>query len=221
MSPFTTIASPGERLLEQRPGHPTRALEPGKHRRRRGATYFPDDVRERLEQVSPQEVLTADGVAVKVTAVIRWSVIDAVQFTEHTAQPLAVVYLAVQVTLRDALVGVPVEEALTAVRGLGPSLTATARAAAETVGIEVSDVAVKDVMLPVELRTAYASLVTAKQQAQVQLEHARAETAALRSLANAAKLLDDHPALARMRIVQAMPYGSTLKVSLDSEQTPQ
>lgn len=157
----------------------------------------------------------------KVTAVIRWSVADAVRFTEYAAQPLAVVYLAVQVTLRDALVGVPVDEALSAVRGLGPSLTAAARAAADTVGIDVLDVAVKDVMLPLELRTAYASLVTAKQQAQVQLEQARAETAALRSLANAAKLLDDHPALARMRIVQAMPYGSTLKVSLDSEQTPQ
>lgn len=221
MYPFTIIASPGERLLEQRPGHPSRVLEPGKHRRRFHATYVPVDVRERLEQVSPQEVLTADGVAVKVTAVIRWSVADAVRFTEYATQPLAVVYLAVQVTLRDALVGVPVDEALSAVRGLGPSLTAAARAAADTVGIDVLDVAVKDVMLPLELRTAYASLVTAKQQAQVQLEQARAETAALRSLANAAKLLDDHPALARMRIVQAMPYGSTLKVSLDSEQTPQ
>ena len=73
---------------------------------------------------------------------------------------------------------------------------------------------VKDVILPHELRAAYAELVTTRTHGQAQLEAARAETAALRSLANGAKLLDDHPALARLRLVQALPHGSTLKVAL-------
>jgi hypothetical protein len=73
---------------------------------------------------------------------------------------------------------------------------------------------VKDVILPHELRTAYAELVTTRTRGQAQLEAARAETAALRSLANGAKLLDDHPALARLRLVQALPYGSTLELGL-------
>jgi hypothetical protein len=74
---------------------------------------------------------------------------------------------------------------------------------------------VKDVILPPELRSAYAELVTSRTRGQAQLEAARAETAALRSLANGAKLLDEHPALARVRLVQALPYGATLKVALD------
>jgi hypothetical protein len=73
---------------------------------------------------------------------------------------------------------------------------------------------VKDVILPPELRSAYAELVTAKTRGQAQLEAARAETAALRSLANGAKLLDEHPALARLRLVQALPYGSTLELTV-------
>lgn len=58
---------------------------------------------------------------------------------------------------------------------------------------------------------------TARSQGQAKLEAARAETAALRSLANAAKLLDDHPALARLRLVQAAPYGTKIVIGLDTE----
>ena len=68
--------------------------------------------------------------------------------------------------------------------------------------------------LRADLRSAYADLVSARTRGQAQLEAARAETAALRSLANGAKLLDEHPALARMRLVEALPYGASVKLSL-------
>lgn len=217
MSLFILKVKPGERLLEQRPGRDTRALEPGRHWRRPGASYLRIDVRERLEAVAPQEVLTSDGASIKVTAVIRYAVSDAVAYVEHTAQPLSVVYLAVQVALRDALAGVPVDGALaTARRTLSPTLTVAARAASGDLGIEVREVVVKDVLLPAELRAANAELVTGRQRAQVKLDAARAETAALRSLANAATLLDDHPALAKLRLVQSLPYGSKLELNVDS-----
>ena len=77
------------------------------------------------------------------------------------------------------------------------------------------EVVVKDVILPGDLRAAYAELVSARTRGQAQLEAARAETAALRSLANGAKLLDEHPALARLRLVQALPPGSTVELGRD------
>lgn len=216
MSLFTLTVKPGERLLALRAGLPTTVLEPGRHWRHLRTTYRLIDVRERLEQIAPQEVLTADGVSVKVTAVLRWSVGDPVRFTERVADPAAFVYLAVQVALRDALTGVAVEDAVaTARRDLAPVLTGAAAAAGAEVGVQVREVVVKDVILPADLRAAYAELVTGKQRAQLQLDQARAETAALRSLANAAKLLDDHPALAKLRLVQALPYGSKLEIGLD------
>jgi hypothetical protein len=58
-------------------------------------------------------------------------------------------------------------------------------------------------------------LVSARTRGQAQLEAARAETAALRSLANGAKLLDEHPALARLRLVQALPPGSSVQLGRD------
>ena len=49
MTLFTLTIGPTERGLERRPGHPTRVLEPGRHRRAWRARYERVDVRERSE----------------------------------------------------------------------------------------------------------------------------------------------------------------------------
>src|SRR3954469_6766280 len=142
-----------ERVLAYRDGRLERVLEPGRHSLAPRTQLVRIDGRERIVTLAPQEVLTSDGVSLRVTAALVWSVSD--------------------------------------------------------------PVALKDVLLPPELRAAYAELVSARQRGKAQLETARAETAALRSLANGAKLLDGHPALAKLRLVQALPSGSSLTVKLD------
>jgi regulator of protease activity HflC (stomatin/prohibitin superfamily) len=215
MSPFrsTLTVRSQFRLLEYVDGALTRVLGPGRHRPRRRAEYELVLVADRIETVAPQEVPTSDGVSVRVSAAVRWGVDDPRAFEEATVDASAVVYLAVQVALRDALVGTPAEDAVHLARtGLAEQLTEAARAAGAEVGIGVRSVVVKDVLLPAELRAAYADLVAARTRGLAQLEAARAETAALRSLANGAKLLDEHPALARLRLVQALPPGSTVEL---------
>lgn len=82
---------------------------------------------------------------------------------------------------------------------------------AETVGLEVLDVVLQDIVLPVELRRAAIELATAAAQGRVQLERARAETATRRSLANDASLMEQHPSLEWMRLVQeAAPGGQVV-----------
>jgi regulator of protease activity HflC (stomatin/prohibitin superfamily) len=217
MSLFTQplTVQPWQRVLERLDGAPTVVLEPGRHPQRRRAAYQVLDVREQLFTLSPQEVLTADGVTLKVTAALRWRIADPVVFTETVADPLSRVYLAVQIALREGLATLATEDVLrTARQSVTDAATAAADSAGAAVGIEVLQVVVKDVVLPADLRAAYAAVVTARQRAQAQLEAARAETAALRALANGAKLLDDHPALAQLRIVQLLPMGATVELSL-------
>lgn len=208
--------------LERVPGRPTAVLGPGRHRRRRTATYQPLDTREQVVTVAPQEVLTADGVTVRVTAFARWRIGDPVAYTEQVADPLGWVYLAIQLALREAL---STRDADTLVRAPRATLSEDAveqlRVAATEVGIRLAEVVVKDVVLPPDLRAAYAELVVGRQRAQAQLEAARAETAALRSMANAAKLLDEHPALARLRLVQALPVGSRVELVHDAGDRPE
>ena len=216
MLPTKTTVRPHERVLAYRDGRLLGVLEPGRHRRRTRTELVRVDVRERIVTLAPQEVLTSDGVSLRVTAVLVWAVADPVTFHERSESPDAVVYLAAQLGLREALAGLDVDTVLTSGRrAVADSVTATAASAGGSVGIAVREAVVKDVLLPPELRSAYAELVSARQRGKAQLEAARAETATLRSLANGAKLLDEHPALARLRLVQALPYGSSLTVTLD------
>jgi regulator of protease activity HflC (stomatin/prohibitin superfamily) len=199
-------------------GTPVRVLEPGRHRRARRATYRQVDLREQLLAVSPQEILTVDGVQVRVSAAVRWTVADPVAWLERASDPLGLVYLGTQVALRDAVAGLTLDTV--AQRGSGldaAALTAAVASVARPVGVAVTEVVVKDVILPAEVRAATLELATARQRGAAQLEMARAETAALRSLANGARLLDDHPALARMRLVQALPLGAQLVVTVTDD----
>jgi regulator of protease activity HflC (stomatin/prohibitin superfamily) len=205
-----------ERVLAYRDGRLESVLDPGRHRCRGRTTLVRVDVRERIVTLAPQEVLTSDGVTLRVTAALVWSITDPVAFEETSAAPDAVVYLAAQIGLREALAGLDVDTVLTSGRrAVVESVTSTAAAAGESVGITVRQAVLKDVLLPPELRAAYAQLVSARQRGKAQLEAARAETAALRSLANGAKLLDEHPGLAKLRLVQALPPGTSLKITLD------
>jgi len=211
MSLLHLTIQPRHCAVRYRHGALEQVLPAGRHRRRWGRRLVVVDLRERLTQVAPQEVLTFDGVSVRVSAVVRWSVGDPVAFVEVSEDPTATTYLAAQVALRDALAELTAEDLV----GRGAALptariTAATAEVARRVGAEVAEVVVKDVILPVELRAAAAELATARRRGEVQLEAARAETAVLRSLANGAKLLDAHPALARMRLVQAAPAGTRI-----------
>jgi regulator of protease activity HflC (stomatin/prohibitin superfamily) len=78
----------------------------------------------------------------------------------------------------------------------------------------VDEVVLRDLMLPGELRRAYSETALARERGKAELERARGETAALRSLANSAKLLEEHPSLLHLRTIQAAGEpGTTIVLS--------
>jgi regulator of protease activity HflC (stomatin/prohibitin superfamily) len=191
---------------------------PGRHRlprpawRRRVELV---DLRLAVLAVTGQEVATADVPGAKVSAHARWRVGDPVAFVDRAQDPVEQLRLAVQLALRDWAASVPLEVAVADRSGATPALTASVRAAVQQVGIEVEEVAVRDVVVPGEVRRAVLALATARQEGQVALERARSETAALRALANGARVLADHPDLARLRLAQAAgESGGTVVVTL-------
>jgi hypothetical protein len=153
---------PWQRALERLDGARTVVLEPGRHPQRTRAAYQVLDVREQLFTLAPQEMLTADGVSVKVTAALRWRIGDPVTYTETVTDPLSRVYLAVQVALREGLAPLETDAVLRSARqAVTESATAAALEAGRAVGIEVLKVVVKDVILPADVRAAYGAVVTA------------------------------------------------------------
>ncbi|MDR1392834.1 MAG: hypothetical protein LBJ62_02530 [Bifidobacteriaceae bacterium] len=190
-------------------------LTPGRHRRHLGHRYVEVSLAERLTAVPLQEVLSSDGINLRISCAIRWRINLPDVFLTAADDPLSHVYLAVQVALRQKIA----ESELAEITrrddsALAGPLLAAAQQVAGPLGIDVLGVIIKDVLLPGEVREANQELVVAKLRAAAQLEAARAETAALRSLANGAKLLEQHPALERLRLAQTLPPGSVIELAM-------
>jgi len=168
----------------------------------------PLDVRPAMLPVEGQEVLTADGVAAKISLVARYEVGDPVAALTRDAAWQRTLYLLLQLALRDAVTRRTLDETLAARRELGPEIREAAAGRLTALGVELLEVEVRDVMLPGELKRAYASVITARKDGEAALERARAETAALRSLANAGRTVADNPGLLQLRILQELGASS-------------
>ena len=92
---------------------------------------------------------------------------------------------------------------------IGAQLLAHVQPEAAKIGITVLAVEVKDVMFPADLKRAFGEVLKAKQEGQAALERARGETAALRNLANAARVLEGNPALMNLRLMQSLSAAQT------------
>lgn len=202
-----------ERAVRYDRGRLVGVVGPGRVRyRRRRTLLVPVDLRPQLVTVPAQEVLTSDGVAVKVSVVARYRVVDpVVHLTEGRGETDAL-YLAVQLQLRTAVATLDVEGLLGARDTIDSSLAGPVAEAAGAIGLEVEAVSVRDIMLPGETKRLFAQIVTARQEGLAALERARGETAALRSLANVASVLEAHPALLHLRTLQAAADGGATVV---------
>lgn len=161
------------------------------------------DVRDRLLLVTGQEVAAADVPGAKVSAVARWRVTEPVKFLDASTDAEGELRLAVQLAVRDWAATSDLESLVTGRAAATSALTASVRQAVARLGIAVDEVAVRDVVVPGELRRAALAVASARQEGLAELERARAQTAAIRALANGAKVLADHPALLQLRTAQA------------------
>lgn len=201
---------PYERLVHYRHGAFVDVLDPGRHRiRGRGHIFEHVDTRVQLFEVRPQEVSTADGINVKVSAAAQLRVIDPVAYLEFTADPHGFVYDAVKTWIRDTIRVHTLDEVVAGI-AVTEIPSGVAESAAAT-GYTITEFGIRDVLVPGEIRRAAEELVSAQRQGQVALERARAEVAVMRALANGAKLLEDHPLLASIRLAEtAASHGGTV-----------
>jgi len=180
------------------------------------------DMRFQTITIQGQEVLSEDNVSLRVSLGLRYRVRDAYRATVSSTCAVNELYLLVQTQLRD-LVGQTQIETLLAARGeIGTQILEKTRTAAEELGLELKSVAVKDIMFPGELRNIFAQVVNARQEGKAALERARGESAALRNLANSAKLMENNPALYKLRLLQTLEKsrGNTIYVSSQEDNLP-
>jgi regulator of protease activity HflC (stomatin/prohibitin superfamily) len=198
-----------ERGLRFRQGRLVGLVDPGVHLTVGPLTELRGlDVRPAMVPVEGQEILTADGVAAKVSLVARYVVGDPVAAITQDADFRRTTYLVLQLGLRQAVSRRSLDENLAARVALGPEVRDIVAGRLAAIGVELLDVEVRDVMVPGELKRAYASVLVARKDGEAALERARAETAALRGLANAGRTLADNPGLLQLRILQELGASS-------------
>jgi len=164
-----------------------------------------------LVQPWEQAVVVRSGVIERVVGPGRhrrrrrelWRVVDPRAWLTEADIPADALYVLAQLAVREAIAERPLDEVLSSradvLAGVRDAFTATVAA----LGAEVLEFSVRDVTLSAELRHAFAETALAREQGRAKLERARADAAALRSLANVAQVLEAHPSLLQLRTLEA------------------
>lgn len=204
-----------QRGLFYRKGKFLKVLSPGAYWHfRRGTEIKCVDVRLRNVTVPGQEVLSADSIALKVSLVATFEVVDPATAVNQIENYQEALYMELQMSLRDIVTAAKVDDLFEKRADLSKQIFAKAEPKAGRYGLKLHNVSVKDITFPGELKKIFSQVVKAQKEGLAALEKARGETAALRNLANAARLVEENPALLQLRALHSMSEGSGNSVVL-------
>jgi regulator of protease activity HflC (stomatin/prohibitin superfamily) len=162
------------------------------------------DLRPQAVEITAQEMLTKDRIALRVTLTALRRIVDPVRVANAVADVDGWVYRLVQFAIREAVAARTLDEVLSAKGVLDAELRIYVRERVAETGIEVTELGVKDVILPGEIRVLVNKVVEAERTAKANLIRRQEETAATRSLLNTAKLMEDNPLLLRLKELESI-----------------
>jgi regulator of protease activity HflC (stomatin/prohibitin superfamily) len=182
-------------------------LEPGRHAfwtvgRKIEVKRF--DLRPQAVEITAQEMLTRDRIALRVTLTAFRRIVDPERVVAAIADVDGWLYRLVQFAIREAVASRTLDEVLAAKRALDAELRAYVRERIAETGLEVTELGVKDVILPGEIRELVNKVVEAERTAKANQIRRQEETAATRSLLNTAKLMEDNPLLLRLKELESI-----------------
>ena len=188
-------------------GQLVKVLDPGTHWFwifGRKHTIRQVDMRWQTKEVTGQEILTKDRVSIRVNLTAVFRVTDAVKAVTAVRDHDEALHRAVQLAFRKTL-GAMTLDRLLAEKGMVDAEAAEkVRADMAGLGIEVGEIALKDVILPGEMRDILNGVVAAQKAAEANVIRRREETNATRSLLNTAKVMAENPVMLRLKELEAL-----------------
>jgi regulator of protease activity HflC (stomatin/prohibitin superfamily) len=154
--------------------------------------------------VPPQDVITRDNVSVKVSAVVFFRVVDPTKAVVEVENFLYATSQLAQTTLRSVLGQVELDDLLAERDRLNLQLQDILDRHTGPWGIKVASVEVKHVDLPTEMQRALAKQAEAEREKRAKVIHAEGEFQAAAQLANAAKIVGQHPLGMQLRYLQTL-----------------
>lgn len=212
-----------ERGLMYRGGRLEKVLEAGRYRiwPFSHAMISIVDVRRASAQIVNQKLLTSDQITVTLNVVADYEITDVAAAVHGVVNYQTQLYEDTQLAARNVVGAVTVDALLEDRLAINAQLLEAVAPLAAGYGLRVLTVAIKDVVLAPKVRDLLMKEVEAKRVASAMLIGAREEVAAMRALANAARLAEENPALLRLRELEvarslASNAGNTLVMGLDA-----
>jgi regulator of protease activity HflC (stomatin/prohibitin superfamily) len=154
--------------------------------------------------VDPQDVITRDNVSVKVNAVIYFRVIDTVKaIIEVENYSYAMSQLA-QTTIRSVCGQAELDDLLSERDKINSELQEILDTHTDPWGIKVATVELKHIDLPQEMQRAMARQAEAERDRRAKVINAEGEYQAATKLADASRIIEQHPTALQLRYLQTV-----------------
>ncbi|WP_299769032.1 slipin family protein [uncultured Tateyamaria sp.] len=162
------------------------------------------DTRWQAHEVGGQEILTRDRVSLRVNLSADYRVTDPMRAVAEARDFVGALHLSLQLAFRKTLGALTLDEVLADKVSVSADAAAQVRTDMAALGIEVGEIALKDVILPGEMRDILNQVVAAQKEAEANVIRRREETNATRSLLNTAKVMAEHPVMLRLKELEAL-----------------
>ncbi len=154
--------------------------------------------------VTGQEILTKDRVSLRVNLAADYRVVDPVKATVEVKDFTEALHRALQFAFRKTLGALTLDTLLADKVSVDTKAAARVRTEMAVIGIEVGEIALKDVILPGEMKDILNQVVAVQKEAEANVIRRREETNATRSLLNTAKLMAENPVMLRLKELEAL-----------------
>jgi regulator of protease activity HflC (stomatin/prohibitin superfamily) len=162
------------------------------------------DLREQVVDVAGQEIMTADKVTLRLNAVVTFKVGDPLKAVTAVDDYRQALYREAQLALRGVVGTRELDALLSDKDAVAQELDGLLRERVAGFGLTVVALGIRDVILPGEMKDLMNKVTEARKAAEAALITRREETAAMRSQANTARILESSPTLMRLRELEVL-----------------
>ncbi|MEL6958201.1 MAG: slipin family protein [Pseudomonadota bacterium] len=162
------------------------------------------DTRWQTQEVTGQEILIRDRVSLRVNIAADMRVTDPMRAVTEAKDFAGALHVSLQLAFRKTLGALTLDQLLADKVSVSEAAAQRVRTDMAALGLEVGEIALKDVILPGDMREILTSVVAAQKEAEANVIRRREETNATRSLLNTAKVMAENPVMLRLKELEAL-----------------
>ncbi len=162
-------------------------------------TLLKTDLRTQQLEISGQEILTKDKVALRINFDVQYKINDVQKALSKTNNYIKQMYTTFQLALREYIGTMVLDNILTRREEVAPFVMTAVKDKMETFGVEVITCGIRDIILPGDVKEIINQVLIAQKKAQANNIMRQEETASTRSLLNTAKLMEQNEMLFKLK----------------------